>query len=126
MASGEVNEAYEFGKFAEIKASEEYVKKGFAILERRWRHGKNEVDLIVQKGNIVAFVEVKARSGRHMMPLEAITSDKKRRMVKSADSYLRKLQGDYDYRFDFVAVTGTTENFSIEILEDAFLAADIF
>lgn len=118
--------AHAFGEFAESMAAEEYVKRGYAILERRWHLGKTEIDLIAQINNTVAFIEVKARSGEGITPMEAVTHDKKRRMMKAADAYIRYLKGDYDYRFDFVAVTGDIENYTLEILEDAFLAADFF
>ena len=114
----------EFGDYAEEIAAQEYLKKGYAILERKWRHGKSEIDLVVQKDNIIAFVEVKARNGRGMMPFESITHDKRRRMAKAADSYIRRQKGDFDYRFDFVGLTGNPEDYEIEVLEDAFLATD--
>ena len=126
MDIDKVHEAHEFGEFAETKASEEYVKNGYAILERRWRMGKIEIDIIAQTENTIVFIEVKARSGRDLDPLESITHDKKLRMVRAADSYIRRLQGNYDYRFDFVTITGNKDTFSLEVLKDAFLAADIF
>ena len=126
MEKKKIQEANQFGSFAENLAAREYIKKGYVILERNWRLGKSEIDIIAQKDNIIVLIEVKARSGRDVNPIESISHDKKRRMTRAADNYIHRLQGDYDYRFDFFGVTGNKEDYEIEILEDAFLAADFF
>ena len=113
---------YEFGKFAENIAAEYYIKNGYAILERNWRLNKIEIDIIAQKDNIVAFVEVKARNGKDQDPIDAVNNEKKRRMAKGADAYLKSFKGYYEYRFDIFALTGDFQDYKIEILEDAFLA----
>lgn len=119
-------EAKEFGKKSESLATQEYVRRGYAILERNWRLGKIEIDIIAQKEDVVAIVEVKARRTTEEDALSAVGYDKRKRMIRAADYYLRSLPGNCQYRFDIVACTGTLENIQIEIYEDAFLAADIF
>lgn len=126
MEEEKIHEAHDFGAFAETLAAREYIKRGYVILEKNWRLGKSEIDLIAQKDNVIVLIEVKARSGRDVKPIESITHDKKRRMTRAADHYIRRLKGDFDYRFDFFAVTGNREQYEIELLEDAFLAADFF
>lgn len=126
MDPEKIQKAHEFGQFAEKIVADYYIKRGYVILERNWRLGKTEIDIIAQTNNIVVLIEVKARSGRHQNPIEAVTHDKKRRMTKAADVYIRGLKGEFDYRFDFASVTGDIENYSMEILEDSFLAADFF
>lgn len=120
-----MNSAYEFGKLAEKIISEEYIKKGYTVIERRWRAGKSEVDLIVQKENTIVVVEVKARSGRDEDAFEAVSRDKRKRMVKIADSYIRGLKGIHEYRFDIATLTGDPNDYRIEIYEDAFLPTDL-
>ncbi len=112
----------DFGKFAEEKATEFYIARGYAIRERNWRFKRIEIDLIAQIGDTVVFVEVKARSGRDTDPLDAVTPDKIRRMVRGADIYLKSLDGDLEYRFDIVALTGDFSDYRVEVYEDAFLA----
>lgn len=113
----------QFGKFAEEKAAEYYIRKGYAIRERNWRHRHIEIDIIAQYGNVIVFVEVKARSGRDMSPFEAITLDKMKHMTRGADYYLRHIEfGDYEYRYDIFGLTGDFDDFSIEVLEDAFVS----
>lgn len=119
-------EAYEFGEFSEEKAAQEYIRRGFTILERRWHLGKTEIDIIAQKENTIVLAEVKARKNEEADALGAVTSDKRRRMIRAADAYLRKLQGDYEYRFDIVTVVGSPSSYHLEIFEDAFLSADLF
>ena len=119
-------QAQEFGHFAEEIIAQQYIKRGYAILERNWTLGKTEIDIIAQKDATVIIIEVKARSGKDEDALSAITPDKRRRMIRAADSYLKRLTGIYDYRFDIATVTGDTLNYEVNIFEDAFLAADLF
>jgi UPF0102 protein desal_0201 len=112
----------DFGKFAEEKATEFYIARGYAIRERNWRFKRIEIDLIAQTGDTVVFVEVKARSGRDTDPLDAVTPDKIRRMVRGADIYLKSLDGELEYRFDIFALTGDFSDYRVEVYEDAFLS----
>lgn len=117
--------ARELGLFAEQQACDIYVRKGYTVLERNWRLGKTEIDIILQKDNTIILSEVKARSGRDMDALSAVTIDKRKRMVRAADSYIRRLKGDFKYRFDIVTLTGDVNNFEIEFFEDAFIVTDL-
>ncbi|MCH5232853.1 MAG: YraN family protein [Muribaculaceae bacterium] len=118
--------AYEWGRKAEDLVVKEYIKQGYTVLERNWKLGKTEIDIIVQKDSQIILVEVKARVDLNLDPLEAVTSDKRKRMVKAADAYIQRLQGLYDYRFDIASCSGTEESYKIEILKDAFVSADMF
>lgn len=113
----------EFGKFAEEKAAEYYIKNGYAIRERNWRHNHIEIDIIAQADNVIVFVEVKARSGKDMTPLEAVTFDKMKKITRGADFYIKNLPlGNYEYRYDVVGLTGDFDVYSLEVVEDAFLS----
>lgn len=122
----ERREAYDFGEFAEELAAQEYIKNGYTVLERNWYLGKTEIDIIAQKDDVIVLAEVKARKNSESDALAAVTVDKRKRMIRAADNYLRRLRGNYDYRFDIVAVTGNIRNYQLEIFEDAFVAADLF
>lgn len=123
---GKKNNAYEFGEFAEEIIAQEYIKKGYTVLERRFRMGKTEIDIIAQKENVIILIEVKARSGKDEDALSAVTTDKRRRMIRTADAYLRRMEGQFEYRFDIATMTGNQEKYEIEIFKDAFVAADLF
>lgn len=76
------------------------------MLARNYRLGHREIDLIVQKGDTVAFVEVKTRSGKGFgHPLEAITARKRREIERVARAWLQRHgRAGLAYRFDAVSV----------------------
>ena len=119
-------EANEFGRFAEEMAAQRYINQGYTVLERGWRMGKTEIDLILQKEDTVVIVEVKARGTNEEDALQSVTADKRKRMIRAADHYIRGLKGQYDYRFDVVACVGDRNNYELNFFEDAFMATDIF
>lgn len=119
-------EANEFGKFAEDVTAQYYIKNGCTILERNWRLGKTEIDIIAQNQDTLIVIEVKARSGNDEEAISSVTTDKRKRMIKAADAYLKKLQGNLDYRFDVVALTGNIKSYTMEVFEDAFVSTDVF
>lgn len=79
---------------------------GYTVLARNYRWGHREVDLVVQLGDIVAFVEVKTRAGDGFgHPLEAITALKRREVERVAVHWQRRNgRPGQQYRFDAVGV----------------------
>jgi putative endonuclease len=79
--------------------------RGWSVLERNVRFQRREIDLIVRRGSIVAFVEVKGRrSDRYGQPVEAVTWKKRREIEAVARWWIaRHAQADVQYRFDVVA-----------------------
>ncbi|MCH5227406.1 MAG: YraN family protein [Muribaculaceae bacterium] len=118
--------ANELGKYAEELAANDYISRNYTILNRNAKIGRVEVDIIAQKEDTVVFIEVKARNSSEKEALEAVDKDKRKRMIKAADLFLKNLEGQYNYRFDIVTAIGSKENLKIEVFEDAFLAADLF
>ncbi len=81
-------------------------RAGWRILDRNFRMGRNEIDLIARRGEVVAFVEVKTRAGLgYGHPLEAITWKKRREIQQVAAAWIDRkgCPGDI-YRFDAVGV----------------------
>ncbi|MEJ2311947.1 MAG: YraN family protein [Gemmatimonadales bacterium] len=79
--------------------------RGFEILARNWRTGRRELDIVALDGRVVAFVEVKTRSGGPQHPLEAITRAKRREVRRAAAAWIREHPGlGEEFRFDAVAV----------------------
>ena len=79
--------------------------KGYRILERRYRTGLGEIDLIARRGDTVAIVEVKVRPTL-VQAMEAIQRLSERRIEAAADLWLSR-QPDHarlSLRFDMVAV----------------------
>lgn len=80
---------------------------GMTCLHRRFRSQDGEIDLIMQDGDVLVFVEVKFRpAGRTGAGLLAVTPDKRRRMLHAALGYLAAT-GDVarPVRFDVVEIT---------------------
>ena len=96
-----------FGRFAESLAAWYLRLKGYQILSRNWRTRWGEIDLIVQKGKTLVFVEVKARrSTKRGSPEEALTPQKQVKLLKLARLYLAShpLSSAKEIRFDLVAI----------------------
>jgi len=88
------------------------------VLERNWRCGIGEPDLIVRSGQVLVFVEVKARvDDRYGSAAAAVGQRKQHRIRLLAAQFLAdhpEQRGEI--RFDVVAVTGM----SVEVIEAAF------
>lgn len=118
---GEENK--QWGEEAEEIAKDYLIAQGYTIREHRWRLGNTiEIDLIVQKGDEIIFVEVKSRKGDYEDAVAAVNLKKQKKMAKGANVYLRALPHLFYYRMDVIAVTGSKESYTIEHIEDAFLA----
>lgn len=87
-------------------------KQGFVLLQKNYRMGRYEIDLIMRHGDTLVFIEVKARSGRgEILGREAVNKTKQRHIIVAAQGYLQKNRGfDERVRFDVAEVdllTGT-------------------
>ena len=95
-----------FGKVGEDLACDELARRGYAILERRYRTRYGEIDIVARAGRTLVFVEVKARTGEEYGGGgAAVTPSKQQRVVRMAIDFLsrRRLQ-DQPCRFDVVTV----------------------
>jgi putative endonuclease len=106
------------GLAAEEQAIRYLLSRGWALVAHRFRAGRAEIDLIVRRGDLVAFVEVKARRGTAFgSPLEAVTGAKRRELVKAARVWVDRFGRPPDiYRFDCVGLVDGR----LDHLEDAF------
>jgi len=94
------------GRWGENLAADFLEAKGYRILDRNWRSRNGEIDLIIQMGETIAFVEVKTRKGRDFgLPEEGLTSNKAKRLQNLAQQYLAQNElHEIDWRIDLVAV----------------------
>ena len=114
----------DLGKWGEDEAALYYEDKGYEILERDWKVGKRDIDLIAltEDKDTLVFVEVKTRQNNDLQePEEAVDVKKMRNLAIAANAYV-KLHGlDMDVRFDSISVIGKCSCVeSIECFEDAF------
>lgn len=77
------------GLLAEDLASKTLKEKGYKILERNFSNRFGEIDIIAQDGDVLVFIEVKAKKGlKFGSPEEMINAYKLRRIQKMAEVYL--------------------------------------
>jgi putative endonuclease len=112
----------ELGKEGEKLAVKFLLKNDYKILETNYRYLKAEVDIIAQKGNTLAVVEVKTRSTDYFGNPQDFVNPKKIKLLLSAiDYYVVDKDLDVDVRFDIIAIIHQQKETKIEHLEDAFL-----
>ena len=111
----------ELGKLGEELAVEFLQKNGYAILETNWTFQKAEIDIIAQKENILAIVEVKTRSSLDFgLPQDFVKPKKIQLLVKAVNEYVISKDLDIEVRFDIIAIHKEGQSFAIEHLIDAF------
>ena len=96
----------DFGELGERIATRWLERAGWRILARRYRSGRRDIDVVAEREGIVAFVEVKARTGLAFGdPVEAVHRRKQRELTKSALSWIERhgRSGEL-YRFDVLGV----------------------
>lgn len=99
--------------------------QGFRILHENYSTPLGEIDLIAREGDVVVFVEVKARaSGEFGPPQASVTLQKQRQIVRVATLFLQRAGlTEAACRFDVVAVTfagSQTKQPEILLVRDAF------
>lgn len=109
------------GDWGEQVACDMYVGQGYAIVERNWRMGHYEVDLVAMKGDTIVFAEVKTRSSAEADPIEAVDKRKRARLIASADAFMKHYDLPYEFRFDIVGITGSPQAYEVEHIPDAFM-----
>jgi putative endonuclease len=111
-----------FGELGERIAARWLERAGWRIISRRFRSGRRDIDLIIERGDVIAFVEVKARTGAKFGdPVEAVHHRKQRELSKSAQSWIdRHGRSGEAYRFDVVGVLVTDGKVLIRHVPSAF------
>ncbi|OIV42618.1 YraN family protein [Flavobacterium johnsoniae] len=115
----------ELGKKGEELAVEYLQQNGYEILDRNWSFQKAEIDIIAQKENTLAVVEVKTRSSLDFgSPQDFVKPKKIQLLIKAVNAYInyreKDLQDDLNVRFDIIAIHKNGETFAIEHFTDAF------
>ncbi|MDQ8163583.1 MAG: YraN family protein [Gemmatimonadota bacterium] len=97
-------------------------RAGWTFVAHRFRSGHRDIDLIMRRGHMIAFVEVKARrSDAFGGPVEAVHHRKRRELGRSARVWMdRHGSTELTYRFDVVGVLVVGQNVRVLHIEDAF------
>ena len=115
----------ELGAWGEEQAARCLRRKGYTIVERNYACRFGEIDLIVRRGGIIAFVEVKLRKNADFAAArEFVTYGKQQRILKSASLWLSVHGCELQPRFDVIEIYAPegmeTAKPAINHLEDAF------
>jgi len=102
--------------------SEKYlIAAGYKILERNWRKGRAEIDMIAFDKETLVFIEVKTRKNSLFGNPEEFVNASKANRIKSASvdfQIEKKFEGFI--RFDIVSITGTPSHFELLHLKDSY------
>jgi putative endonuclease len=99
--------SYQIGLLAEFLCLLRLWCGGWRVLARRYKTPQGEIDLIVRRGRVIAFVEVKSRKSRDAA-LACISKSQQQRIIRAAHHWLAA-HGEFagfHLRFDIMWVTG--------------------
>jgi ribonuclease HII len=110
------------GPRGEELAAKELLRKGYRILKRRYRRAGGEIDIVAVKGNVRAFVEVKAASStRFGAPETWVTPQKQRQIARVARAYTQHHpHRGLNPRFDVMVIRISSAGHRIRHIEGAF------
>jgi putative endonuclease len=111
----------QFGVHGEEHVAQYLIQQGFAIVARNYRKKYGELDLVATKGDLCAFVEVKARA-YHLFETEVLVPQaKQKKMIKTAYAFIAEHKIiDKVYRFDIALIYQTCDTLTLEYIPDAF------
>ena len=118
--------ARQIGDIGEQAVCDYLTSGGWRIATRNFTVRGGEIDIIAEKDDIIAFVEVKSRDENAMdSGFLAVTKTKRTRIIKTAQHYLYKHECDLQPRFDVAAVKIINSQVnSIDYIENAFDMSD--
>lgn len=113
-----------FGELGERIAARWLERAGYRILARRFRAGRRDIDLVAERDGLVAFVEVKARTGEAFGdPVEAVHRRKQHSLTRSAQVWIGRHGRDGEqYRFDVIGVLMRDRRVFVRHVRSAFEA----
>lgn len=109
------------GEAAEQQACIYLQQQGLRLLEKNYRCRQGEIDLVMQQGNSLVFIEVRQRShNRFGGAAASVTTKKQEKLRLTALHYLQHKAPGANARFDVVAIQGDNSRQQIEWIRDAF------
>ncbi len=111
----------ETGRRGEELACRYLARQDYRLLDRNWRCGHLEIDIIADDFGEVVFVEVKTRRDETLAnAADAVTLEKKKHLLDAARAYLAQKQLDQPFRFDIITVVGERPPFRLTHIRNAF------
>lgn len=100
----------ERGRFGEDRAAAFCrASLGYRIVARNWRSGRDELDLVCRDGEVLVFIEVRARDAAALVSgYHSVGPKKKKALQRAAKRYLMQLQSPpKHFRFDVIDIALT-------------------
>jgi len=96
------------GRMAEDRAAKLLEGRGYRVVDRNYRESRGELDIIAWHGDVLVFVEVRARHADGFGDVaESIGASKQAAVIRTARGYLRTHDlEDVPVRFDVVTFAG--------------------
>jgi putative endonuclease len=110
------------GSRGEELAANVYRRRGYRVVARNWRCRLGELDLVVERGGVLVFCEVKSRRESVFGGgFEAVTGRKRAKLRSVAEAFLQATGSrPQAIRFDVASVAVRGARSTIELFEDAF------
>ncbi len=97
--------------------------QGYRIAERNAVNKAGEIDVVAFDGDVLCFIEIKARStGDYGAAIEGVTPHKQRRLVRAASLYLALHPVEAACRFDVLGMDLGADGWRFTLVKDAFMA----
>lgn len=114
-------EHIELGKKGEELAEKYLRAEGYKILNKNWRFGKDEIDIIAEKQPFLVIVEVKTRSSSYFGEPEVFVTKKKQKfLIRATNVYIQNNNIDLETRFDIIGIVVSGKKYSVKHIPDAF------
>lgn len=109
------------GNYGESKACEFLIANGYEVVERNFRAGRAEVDIIAKLPDTFVFIEVKTRKSiAYGYPEEFVDERKIELIHAAAETYCDANNWRGHIRFDIIAIVKNNQGVELEHFEDAF------
>ncbi len=113
--------ALELGKQGEQLAERLLVDMGYTILERNYRKGHLEIDLIALDNDELVIVEVKTRAYANILqPEDAVNHKKRSSLIRLANQYIKSHGRTENVRLDVIAIVNSDHGNDIKHIKNAY------
>jgi len=109
------------GKRGEQIAAKYLEDKGYSLLEKNYRRGNLEIDLIAMDGDELVIVEVKSRSyDNFLLPEESVNHKKRLMIMRLTNEYVKSHNRNENVRFDIITIVKKDNGFDIKHIKNAY------
>jgi len=92
------------GKIGEDYACKYLISKGYEILDRNFRIGRGEIDIVAKFDKKIIFFEIKTRCNDNYMDIvDSVSADQEEKILETCEEYVRQFEID-DFQIDFLGL----------------------